>query len=245
MDATSLKLLISVVVILIFFIFAKIKRSNKQNTLIDKFKKIKNFELDRGMISNDLKKGIAVDNTKNKICILKNNKDSIDTIIYEYRDLLESEILEDGESVTKTSRGSQLGGALLGGMIFGGVGAVIGGLSGKKTHTDKVSSIDLKIIVNDINSPMIIINFMSLPGAEKSTTTYKNNIQSAREWNSLLSVLIKKADKEDLENNKKSIVDNKKQLVSLADEIIKLKSLKEDGIITEEEFQNEKNNLLH
>ena len=232
---------------LLYNIFVEVEKSDIQDILIDKFKKLENFEVSKGMISNDLKNGIAIDNKKNKFCILKNNDGNINTTIYTYKDLLESEILEDGQGTTKTSRGSQIGGVLIGGLVLGGVGAIIGGLSGKKTHIDKVNSIDLKVIVNDTNSPMIILNFFkSKDGEEKSTPTYKSNIREIREWNSLLSVLIKKADEDDSKNNiiEEEIKSADNQLISVADEIIKLKALKEEGIITEEEFQKQKDSVL-
>jgi hypothetical protein len=74
--------------------------------------------------------------------------------IFSYRDILESEVLEDGHSVTKTSRSSQLAGTLVGGLLLGGVGAIIGGLSGKKTTHKKVTRIELKVVVNDTSHPI-------------------------------------------------------------------------------------------
>ena len=245
MDITSI-MFITLVLAVIAYIVIVANKSYKQRALIDEFAKLKNFDAHRGMISNDSKNGLAIDNKRNQICILKNDEDNIHTTIYKYKDLLESEILEDGESVTKTSRGSQLGGALLGGLALGGVGVLLGGLSGKQNNINTCNSIDLKIIVNDFNSPMIILNFFkSMFGIEKSMPQYKENINSAREWNSLLSVLIKKADEDDNKSTQKKIKDtNNKISISVADEIIKLKSLKEEGVITKEEFEKQKNNIL-
>jgi len=233
---------------LLFNIVLDTEKADTQKNLIDEFKKLENFEVSQAMISNDLKNGLAIDNRKNKFCILKNNEGNIHTTIYSYKDLLESEILEDGHGFTKTSRGSQVGGILIGGLVLGGVGAVIGGLSGKKNNIEKINSIDLKIIVNDTNSPMTIFNFFkSKEGEEKSSSKYKLNIQEAREWNSLLSVLIKKADEDD--NKKSSLyveetISNNKS-TSIADEILKLKALKDDGLITDDEFISQKNKILN
>lgn len=190
-----------------------------------------------------------MDTKRNKFCILRNDDGIVTTTIYPCKDILESEILEDGQETTKTSRGSQLGGALVGGLVLGGVGAIIGGLSGKKTHTDKINSIDLKIIINDTNSPMIVFNFfksLNTEGIEKSTTAYKQYIIKAREWNSLLAVLIKKADEDDNKNSMNLEADiNNSKSVSIADEIMKLKILNDDGIISDDEFSVQKNNILN
>ena len=48
--------------------------------------------------------------------------------IYNYSDLLGYEILEDGNTVTKGGLGS----AVVGGALFGGIGSVVGGLTGGK-----------------------------------------------------------------------------------------------------------------
>lgn len=48
--------------------------------------------------------------------------------IYKYSDIVDYELLEDGESITKGG----LGRAVVGGALFGGVGAVVGGVTGHK-----------------------------------------------------------------------------------------------------------------
>ncbi len=72
---------------------------------------------------------------------------------YDFRDILESEVLIDGETISKTSRGSQIGGALLEGVLAGGVG-VIRGLSSPTTTKDTISSIQLRLTVKNIKEPI-------------------------------------------------------------------------------------------
>lgn len=43
----------------------------------------------------------------------------------------------------------QIGGVVVGGLLLGGVGAIIGGLSGKTETSGKISRIDLRLIVNE------------------------------------------------------------------------------------------------
>ena len=64
--------------------------------------------------------GIAIDRTSNKICLIdEDTKRYIDSI-----DIIESEVLIDGKTVTKTSRASQFAGAAVGAVLLGGVGAM-------------------------------------------------------------------------------------------------------------------------
>lgn len=177
--------------------------SNKKESLLSEIEKLDDFEVSQHIMGDDGESGLAVDELRHKICLIKQKNGKTLTKVYTYRSILETEILENGLSLTKTSRGSQLGGILIGGLLLGGVGAIIGGLSGKKSQIDKVNSIDLKIVINDMQTPMFLINFLkSSNGYKKDSFVYKSRIESIRRWNSLLAVLIKKADEEDIKNEK-------------------------------------------
>jgi len=185
---------------------------------------------------------IIIDEKKNKFYIIGCSQGKkIPTKIYDYKDLLEVEILEDGDSITKTARGSQIGGILIGGLALGGVGAVIGGLSGKKKQIDTVRQIDLKLIINDLNNPLFVLNvFTHDPGLKKTSADYIKYKEQSNKWHSLLTVIIKKADEMD---NKKNKTDHMHK-TSIADEIIKLKNLKDEGILSTKEFEEQKKKLL-
>ena len=120
---------------------------------------------------------------------------------FNYRDILSSEIVEDGSQVTQTSRASQVGGALLGGLIAGPLGALVGGVSGKTTTSGEVSSLQLRIVVNDSETPTHSIELLAsfLPSAvtKKDGAAYRATIDQAREWHDRISVLIRRADQED------------------------------------------------
>ncbi|EPZ54444.1 hypothetical protein H477_3583 [[Clostridium] sordellii ATCC 9714] len=51
--------------------------------------------------------------------------------MYNYKDIIEFELLEDGESITKGG----LGRAVAGGVLLGGVGAIVGGVTGIEKQT--------------------------------------------------------------------------------------------------------------
>lgn len=114
---------------------------------------------------------------------------------------------ENGVSVTETSRSSQIGGAILAGIVAGGVGAIIGGLSGKTTTTE-IKNFELRIIFNNTENPVFIINF-------------QHYFEQANHWYSLITVLIKQADKEDEFKSRKEASSS-----SVVDELQKLAELK-------------------
>ena len=77
--------------------------------------------------------------------------------IYNYSDIVDFELLEDGESITKGG----LGRAITGGLLFGGIGAVVGGITGGKRSKSICNSLKIKITVNDMRSPVVYINLLA------------------------------------------------------------------------------------
>lgn len=110
-------------------------------------------------------------------------------------------------------------------MIGGGVGAIIGGTTGAKKGKEKIKNIDLKICVRDTKNPIYRINF------------YKENYGDAEKWHGIISVLMKQA------SNSDKSTENRKS-ISTSDELIKLKSLLDAGVLTVEEFNIQKRKVL-
>lgn len=149
--------------------------------------------------------------------IIINEEDSkllLNENVYNFMDILDFKV-SDNEMVvysptiskTKTNTGSMLGRAIVGGVLTGGVGALVGGATAKRTTvtdggTSTVSH-NYKIIVtvNSISNPSIILNI----GSEEDATN---------EIGSLLNVIIARnqnidsyiADKEDVCNIKEAPV---------------------------------------
>jgi hypothetical protein len=154
-----------------------------------------------------------------------------------YRDILSAEIIQDGYSVTKTSRTSQAGAARLGGVLFGGVGAVVGALTGTKSHRGKVTRIDLQIVVNDPHDPVFLVNFQNTKASANGIVTRLAQEQS-REWLARVNVLIRLADEADEEPRMALTI------FSVADELSKLVALKDRGVLSEIEFNTQRQKLL-
>src|SRR5690606_17399485 len=127
-----------------------------------KLASLANFNATQKFMGNDGGSGIAIDEDRKKVCLIKFRSGDALMDVSSYRDLISSEIFEDGDTITSTSRSSQIGGALVGGIALGGVGAIVGGLSGKTTSTRKPKRLDLRITVNRTDSPIHDINFMDI-----------------------------------------------------------------------------------
>ena len=68
---------------------------------------------------------------------------------YKFSDLIRSEVTEDGNLITSTVRSSQIVGAVVGNVLIGGVGLLVGGLTGKKRSRNEISKVTLEITVSD------------------------------------------------------------------------------------------------
>jgi hypothetical protein len=216
------------------------------------------FKESTRFMSVDFDTSLSVDESSNTICIMDSRLSVSKT--YLCKDIIEVQVIEDSVTVSKTSRGSQIGGAVIGGVLAGGVGAVIGGLSGNTVQSNRVKRIELKVIVNDTAKPVILINFMNeydeksglknKMGETKESKKYKSAIEQAIHWHGLISVLIKRADNEDKRINNNLIGDSSDghfeeiTNISISDELTKLYELHTKGIISKEEFENQKAKIL-
>ena len=89
---------------------------------------------------------IAFDKDKKKVCFL----DQLNRVyLYEFDKVLQSEIIENNIIVNSKSIASTVGRSVLGGILAGGVGAIIGGQSASATQNNLVNLISLRIIIND------------------------------------------------------------------------------------------------
>ncbi|EMI11233.1 SHOCT domain-containing protein, partial [Anoxybacillus gonensis] len=215
---------------------------NRQKKMYEKLESIEGFQMSKSLVSIHNNLTIAIDNNSKQVAFV----DLSENInLYNYRELLEVEVIEDGETVTKTSRSSQIGGALIGGLIAGGTGAIIGGLSGKQVTNEEVKKVYLKILVNDIDNPVKKVVLLDKQQAiKKSHYEYQIAKEKALEWHSLIRVLINIADKEDTEKQSKETTVRQRESLFVADELLKLAQLHKDGMLTKEEFEAEKQKLL-
>ncbi len=151
-------------------------------------------------------------------------------IVFSYDDIINYELLEDGESVTNGGLGS----AVVGGAVFGGVGAIVGSNIGSKKTKKEISEYRIKIVTNNICFPEIYINFLAGGIKIKSSSLlYKTYTCNAQRVLSLLNIIT---------SNSPNIQECP---ASAADEIKKYNDLLNDGIITQEEFDAKKKQLLN
>lgn len=151
--------------------------------------------------------------------------------IFQFCDILDFELVEDGVSITKGGLGS----AVVGGALFGGVGAIVGGGLGKK-QKDVVSKMSVVInlkneFVSRLDIPLITSD------TKKGGMLYKGSKEIAGQIMALLAVT---SDSQDVA----AASSQHHPIASTADELMKFKQLLDAGAITQEEYEAKKKQLL-
>lgn len=219
------------------------------------------FSFTQKIISDDGNTALAIDDKEGRLCLIAKKKTGIEMLftlphvakvllIYS-GDLVSAELFEDGSTIQKTSRMSQAGGGLVGGLILGPAGVLIGGLTGKTvTSAGKVKRIDLRLVINDTNRPIYDINFLNSE-VDRDSFRYKNAVKLSRHWLGVMEVLIRQADTEHrktLQQNATHTEGHDKtspvEPFSVANELEKLNSLRERGILNKDEFEQQKLRVL-
>lgn len=201
------------------------------------------FSLTKKFVNSDGRLGLAFDDNSKKLCFVENEKNVPLVRIVSYKDLISSEIFQDGETITSSVRSGDLTNAAIGGLIFGGSGAIVGSLASKTkfSNTEMVNKISLRLTVNDTKNPLFEIDFLDSQTTKKGAF-FQNAMKEARHWHGLIEVLIKQADMEDKENVKNNVAQISSN--SLADELKKLAELHDSGVLSNTEFQQQKEKLL-
>lgn len=193
-------------------------------------KNIPKFVCDEIITLGDL--GVAIDVKQKKIALTNEPA----PLVINYTDLINVELIENGTTVLKKTTSRTVGGAVIGGVLLGPLGAIFGGVSGKSHLHGKTNSIALKITINNMQKPIHYLYFLNVE-TKRNSLVYSNAKTLAEKWHGKFATIINSVDN--------SMANTDVQSNSIADELLKLNTLREKGIITEDEFNKQKQKLLN
>jgi len=139
--------------------------------------------------------------------------------------------LEQQTKIIGKKSKSIVGRALVGGILLGPVGAIVGGMTGLGDKQVKLSDADNIIslsIVDDDNLEKLFLFTCTDKNLESVFNFLERNFKEKYQKQ-------EESDKEGAENSS----------ISIADEITKLKKLLDDGILTQSEYDRQKEKLLN
>lgn len=186
------------------------------------------------LVDND-KKQFAILSCKPNVSFLSGeeriSEENFSMNIFNFSDMNNFELLLDNDEVIQGRGLAATGGALL----FGAAGAVIGS-SGKRKVKKANRSIILNIYLNKIDCPVITINFPIIQDdGLLSDEAYNKILENAQTIKGILHYAQQQNGNSKTKNNDGNDITNK---------IKQLNELKEQGLISEEEFSNKKKELL-
>ena len=177
---------------------------------------------------------LLIDNQNKKFIYQKGKKYSK---TYSFSDLINYEVYENGKSQVQGRAGS----ALIGGAFFGLGGAIAGG-SRSRSINETCNQLKLILRVNDFNCPEIVIIYVNNVDVDKNSSIYKkmkNNLQS------VCSMLEYMLNEHTLEQSSAVKQEEKNPVNTSSKEQLKeLKEMLDDGLITQEDYEKKKKQIL-
>lgn len=169
--------------------------------------------------------------------------------IFNYADIIEVSYEENGNQLYTKSAGRTVGGAIVGGVLMGGAGAVVGGLSGASKQNKEIKNMDIKILLRSTSRTSCVLHFKDIDRVLKTKEDsdrklYETYVKNANQAKDIFSVIIDDAKQVIAPTAQPVIQHVSTSSSSVADELAKLAKLKAAGILTDEEFQAQKAKLL-
>lgn len=220
------------------------KRKETQENIASLIRSAPEFNTTRSIeISGDLV--LLINDDAKQICILRPN---IKKVIG-FDQVIDVEYIVNEDTVASRSTLNTIGRAVVGGVLAGGVGAIVGGLSGKTKTESKISKIAVKVLIRDLDFPAMNITYFDCktlpdrkPVSPDSIFCESANLQ-AQDFVNTMSIIIDEGKRMGI-----SVPQEQPQMLpdkpSIADEIKKLANLRDEGILTQEEFEKQKASLL-
>lgn len=146
--------------------------------------------------------------------------------IYSLDSIRSYDVIQDGSTVSSGG----LGRAAVGAFVFGGVGSIVGAITGKKKHKNVINSLKIKLNTSDLDNPVHYIELINTP-TKFDSIKVKKAIEEADKIIATLDILLS-SEKEHTSAN------------DSIEQIRQYKSLLDEGIITQEEFNIKKKELL-
>lgn len=197
MSLGTILLLLIIGFIVIIFMLPKevVEQKLKKN-----IKRIRDFDATQKILKENESKGILIDSNRHKVALIHGANN---IKIYGFKDILGVELIEDGKSLMKTSTSSVAGRAIVGGLFLGPLGAVVGGVTGKKSEEERVMEISLNILLNDTQNSIYSYTFLKKSnGVKKDSLEYKQAMEKAKKWHANIKVVINRAEDGDTQLNK-------------------------------------------
>ena len=175
----------------ILFIFIFLKQRKKRLLELERIKKNiysnEEFEISHEFFNEYYSNGIALDDKNKKIMFLEYKG----LFIIDYKDLISFQIKMNDSVLNETSRTSQAGGALIGGVLLGPIGFLAGALSGKSKSSKVVNKLSILCTLVNLDEPLYEIIFYNGKSLNINNYKIKKAVSLVDEWIAKLTIVTK------------------------------------------------------
>ena len=156
---------------------------------------------------------------------------NVNVTFLDFEQIIDCKITENSNIIS----GGGLGRAVAGGVIAGGVGAIVG--ANTKKSSTMLNNFSIDIITNDINNSVVRLKMIDSP---LDINTYGNIYRDILSFSNDVYALIQSV----ISNKESTIIEEIKEKSKDLQELEKLAELQVKGIITEAEFEESKRKIL-
>ena len=188
--------------------------------------------------------GIAINEGTKKVCLMKSAE--APPRYLSSTELLASGILKNGVFLGQTTRTNP---KEIIDDVQGKLKEILATEASEPSPNNQSQKIDLCLVINDTDDPIHLINFLDMD-AKEGGVIYDKALNNVKHWHHLLSEIINQADNQMISNTYDSAFSQGKEnqphhsASSAADELTNLSALLEKKLITQEEFNTQKEKLL-
>lgn len=245
-DNLGIPLFFSLITVALIFIFLRMsfgieeREKGEAIALLKERLKRGGFNISFCEESQDRTAIIALDEENQKLALCKFDLKSRMTVekIITVSEILNIEFSENGQAPCGT-----LAGAAVGGLVFGGAGAIVGAMASQNKSI--VSNISLILQTTDISAPHITFNFLGGAVVEIGSPLHTKTIENARIWFARIKAMVHRAsDSGPLRQKGAKAPQKAGAITDLYSSLKILADLRASGGLTEAEFQTQKKRLL-
>ena len=191
--------------------------------------------------------GIAINEATKRLCLMK-SADAAPRYFLS-KDLLASVVSKNGAFLLKKFRTVPTEMVALATQLEPQLNAMVANEASGPSQPNQTQKIDLWLLVNDEKEPIYLVNFLDMD-AKEGGVIYDKAMNNAKHWHHLLSGFIDLADSQahlltpELERDSDPSSQLEPPQSSIAEELTKLSNLLDRQLLTQEEFNVQKEKLL-
>lgn len=174
--------IVIVIVVIMVLAYQKSKQLQQSNLQIEEHLKSNGFNIGKALHQG--KNHFLIDDVNHKVYISSNNQNGK---IFDYKDIIDFELIEDGQSLTKGTAGK----AAIGALTFGVAGAIVG--ASMKNQKNMCTNMQLIITVDDVIDSNIVMQLIDntwvKDGIEKNSIIYKSAFEFGKNVTSTLAAI--------------------------------------------------------